>query len=188
MNMMKCNSSEDANSLSVRLSEFSGAQKFIVMFRGAWRLSFASLIPFVPLYSTYVWNILVSSSHLYGTWDSVVSIATRYWLDIPGFEPRRDFPDRFSSARRPTQPSVQWLPVLFPGDKATAGHLPASSALMECEYNYIYSLCACLASNGSSSCLDVASGLILASSLTSILRVFLIRLEAVTFRNFYWLN
>jgi hypothetical protein len=119
---------------------------------------------------------------VYGAWDSVVSVATRYWLDIPGFAPRwgQDFPDRFSSTPRPTQPSVQCLPGLFPGGKATADRLPSSISLIECGCNHTSSLCACLASNGPSLCLDVASGLILACSLTSILRVFLIRLKAVT--------
>jgi len=166
------------------------AQKFIVLFTWTWRLCFASLIPFVRtpyilLKYEIFWYCL-----LYGFWDSVVSFATRYGLGIPGFELRwgRDFPDRSSSAPRPSQLSVQWLPCLFPGGRATADLQPPSCAIVECGYNYTSSLFACLATNGSYLSLDVASGLILASFLISILRVFLIRLKTVTFRNSYWLN
>ena len=54
--------------------------------------------------------------------DSSVGIATRYWLDGLGIESwwGRDFPHTSSPALRPTQPPVQWLAGLFPGDR-TAG-------------------------------------------------------------------
>jgi hypothetical protein len=52
--------------------------------------------------------------------DSSVGIATRYGLDGPGIESRwgRDFPHPSRQALGPTQPPTQWVPGLFPGDKA----------------------------------------------------------------------
>jgi hypothetical protein len=52
--------------------------------------------------------------------DSSVGIATRYGLDGPGIESRwgRDFPHPSRPTLGPTQPSIQWVPGLFPGDKA----------------------------------------------------------------------
>ena len=52
--------------------------------------------------------------------DSSVGKATRYGLDGPGIEPRwgRDFPHPSRLALGPTQPPVQWVPGLFPRDKA----------------------------------------------------------------------
>ena len=71
--------------------------------------------------------------------DSVVGIATRYWLDIPGIESPgeggwRDFPHLPRPALRPTQPPIQWVPGLFPGAKRPGrgvDHSPLSSAKVE---------------------------------------------------------
>jgi hypothetical protein len=54
------------------------------------------------------------------TSDSVFGIATGYGLDDPGIESRweRDFLYACTPVLGPTRPPVQWVPVLFPGDKA----------------------------------------------------------------------
>jgi hypothetical protein len=57
------------------------------------------------------------------TWvgrNSVVCIATRYGLDGPEIDVRwgRDLQHRSRPALGPTQPSIQWVPAHFPGDKA----------------------------------------------------------------------
>jgi hypothetical protein len=48
---------------------------------------------------------------------SSVDIVTAYGLDGPGIESRwgRDFPHLSRPAMRPTQPPVQWVPVLSRG-------------------------------------------------------------------------
>jgi hypothetical protein len=52
--------------------------------------------------------------------DSSVGLATRYGLGGPGIESRwgRDFPHPSRLALGPTQPPIQWIPRLFPRDKA----------------------------------------------------------------------
>jgi hypothetical protein len=52
--------------------------------------------------------------------DSSVGIAIRYGLDGPGIEfpCGRDFPHPSRQVMGPIQPRVQWVPGVFPGDKA----------------------------------------------------------------------
>jgi hypothetical protein len=52
--------------------------------------------------------------------DSICGIASRYGLDVPGFESRwrRYFPHLSRPALVLTQPPVQWEPRLFSGFKA----------------------------------------------------------------------
>ena len=54
-----------------------------------------------------------------------ISVAIRYRLDDPGIESRcgRDFPQPSKPALGSTQLPVQWVSVLFAGDKA-AGACP----------------------------------------------------------------
>jgi hypothetical protein len=49
--------------------------------------------------------------------DSSVGIATRYWLDGPGFESRwgRDFPHSSRPVLGPIQPPIQWVADLSRG-------------------------------------------------------------------------
>jgi hypothetical protein len=77
--------------------------------------------------------------------DSAVGIATRYRLEGPGIESRwgRDIPHPSRPAVGPTQPPIQWVQGLFPGDKtAGARHWPPTSSSAEVEEGvelYIYS-------------------------------------------------
>jgi hypothetical protein len=52
--------------------------------------------------------------------DGVGGVATRYGLNGPGIKSRgvRDFPYQSITALGPNQPLIQWVPGLFPGDKA----------------------------------------------------------------------
>ena len=53
--------------------------------------------------------------------DSSVDIATRYGLGGPGIESRRgrDFPHPSRPVLWLTRPSLQWVPGVFPGGKAS---------------------------------------------------------------------
>jgi hypothetical protein len=73
---------------------------------------------------------LLSANSVSGSSDS---IATGYWLDGPGIEPRwgRDFLYLFRPALEPIQPPVQWVPGLSGGRKRPerdADPSPLSSA------------------------------------------------------------
>jgi hypothetical protein len=54
---------------------------------------------------------------------SVAGIATGYCLDVPGIESRwgRNFPHLSRPALGPTNPPVQWVQVLSPGQKSGRG-------------------------------------------------------------------
>jgi hypothetical protein len=63
--------------------------------------------------------------------DSVVGTATPYGPEVPGIESRwgRDFPHSSKPALGPTQPPIQCVPGLFPGDKAAGAWRPTSSSV-----------------------------------------------------------
>jgi hypothetical protein len=76
--------------------------------------------------------------------DSVVGIATRYGLDVPGIESKwgRDFLHLSRRALGPTQPPVQWIPGLLGVKRHRCGtdHPPPPSAeLKERAELYLYS-------------------------------------------------
>jgi hypothetical protein len=52
--------------------------------------------------------------------DGSVGIATRYGLEGPRIESQREqgFPHVSTPALGPTQPPIEWVPSLFPGNKA----------------------------------------------------------------------
>ena len=66
-------------------------------------------------------NINNSIGRMHGAWTIVVGIATGYGLEGSGFKARwrRDFPHPSTPAAMSTQLLVQWVPVRFPGGKAT---------------------------------------------------------------------
>jgi hypothetical protein len=82
-----------------------------------------------------------------GLWgrDSVVGIATRYGLDGPGLESQwwRDFPHPSRPPLGSTQPSIQWVPDLFPGGKEAGAWrwppTPSSAEVKERVELYPYS-------------------------------------------------
>jgi hypothetical protein len=77
-------------------------------------------------------------------WVGVVGIATLYGLDGPGIESRwgLDFPHPSRPTLGPTQPPIQWVLGLFPGDKATgAWHWAPTSSSTEVKERVELYLC-----------------------------------------------
>jgi hypothetical protein len=75
--------------------------------------------------------------------DSSIGIATRYGLDGPEIESRceRDFPHLSKPALGPSQHPKQWVPGLFPGNKAAGAwrgvdHPPHLAPRLKKEYSY----------------------------------------------------
>ena len=84
-------------------------------------------------------------TYIYVGPDSSVDVATRYVLDGPGIESRWgwDFPHLSRPALGPTQPPIQWVPVLFSGGKAAGAWrwpiTPSSVKVKERVELYLYS-------------------------------------------------
>jgi len=80
-------------------------------------------------------------------WDCFLGVATRYGLDGPGIKSRWgwDFAHPSSPSLGPTQPPVQWVPGLFPGDKAARSwswpSTPSSAKVKERVQRYLCSPC-----------------------------------------------
>ena len=74
----------------------------------------------LPYWMDWVFYLLYSSTYVLLVQDSSVGIATRFRLDGPGIESRwgRGFRTRPDRPWGPTQPSLDWVLGLFPGDKA----------------------------------------------------------------------
>ena len=80
-------------------------------------------------------NTTTSALYFYGNTSgncgpgSVVGIVTGYGLNGPGIEPRwwRDFSPLSSPALGPTQPPVQWVPVLSRGKERPGCHADPST-------------------------------------------------------------